>query len=103
MKNIKNAADCIDLNDKNNISKIEYNLRVKAYKLNELVKIFNSDNSDFSKTMEMIKIYDKVENLIKAYNYYFTKQRKIPDYLECNKNEYFLIVDFYKKMEKKVF
>ena len=71
MENIKNAADCIDLNDKNNISKIEYNLRVKAYKLNELVKIFNSDNSDFSKTMEMIKIYDKVENLIKAYNYYF--------------------------------
>ena len=101
MKNIKNAADCIDLNDKNNISKIEYNLRIKGYKLNELVKIFNSDNSDFSKTMEMIKIYDKVENLVKAYNYYFTKQRKIPDYLECNKNEYFLIVDFYKKMEEK--
>ena len=101
MENIKNAADCIDLNDKNNISKIEYNLRVKAYKLNELVKIFNSDNSDFSKTMEMIKIYDKVDSLIKAYNYYFTNQRKIPDYLECNKNEYFLIVDFYKKMEEK--
>ena len=100
MNNIKNIADCIDLNDKNNISKMEYNLRVKAYKLNELVKIFNSDNSDFSKTMEMIKIYDNVESLIKAYNYYFTKINKIPSYLECNKREYFLLVNFYKNMEK---
>lgn len=99
MENKKNAADLINLNDKENISSREYSLKVKAYKLNELIKIYRSDINDFSKIMKMIKFYDSYRSFVKCYEFSFTKKNKIPNYLECNKNEYFLVADFYKRME----
>ncbi len=100
MENGKKAADMLDLNSINNISKSEYNLKLDAIYLNELVKILNSNKSDFFKILEMVKIYDNCSRFKRVYSAYFKKNAIIPDYLECNKNEYYLICDFYEKMEK---